>query len=188
MTFEEFLVLPGEGKREFVAGTVVDVEPSNFDHDVTRVFVERTIGAYTSFEDLGEVNGESYVQKLRPDLGRAPDVAFFRKDNAGQVKRTYFDGAADLCVEIISPSSRRTDLKDKYREYEDAGVTEYWIIDPDRREAEFHLLDEEGRYREVLPDAEGKVYSTVIDGFFIRVEWLWTRPNHREILRELGLI
>ena len=40
-------------------------------------------------------------------------------------------GAPDLIVEILSPSTSKTDWKEKYRLYEQAGVREYWIVNPD---------------------------------------------------------
>jgi Uma2 family endonuclease len=43
-------------------------------------------------------------------------------------------GAPDLAVEIVSPSSRRKDMILKTHKYEHAGVREYWIIDPGKRQ------------------------------------------------------
>jgi Uma2 family endonuclease len=40
-------------------------------------------------------------------------------------------GAPDLVVEILSPSTAKTDWKDKYLLYEESGVREYWIVNPD---------------------------------------------------------
>lgn len=42
-------------------------------------------------------------------------------------------GAPDLIVEILSPSTSKTDWKDKYQLYEQVGVREYWIVNPDDR-------------------------------------------------------
>ena len=60
-------------------------------------------------------------------------------------------GAPDLVVEILSPSNSRKDLKDKYEIYEEAGVPEYWIVDPDNK----------AFYRYVLPPvSEGDVFRS----------------------------
>ena len=54
-------------------------------------------------------------------------------------------GAPDLIVEIISPSSSKRDVQDKYELYQEAGVPEYWIVIPEVNLVEvFHLKD--GKY------------------------------------------
>jgi Uma2 family endonuclease len=52
------------------------------------------------------------------------------------------------------------DRGDKFVEYEAAGVREYWLIDPDRKQAEFYQLAETGRYQLAALDGEGRFYST----------------------------
>jgi Uma2 family endonuclease len=69
--------------------------------------------------------------------------------------------------------SRVRDRGEKFYEYEEAGIPEYWLIDPLRREVEFYQLDARGRYRTILPDAEGVYRSRVLPGFWLRVRWLW---------------
>ena len=39
-------------------------------------------------------------------------------------------GPPDLAVEVISPSSIEIDREDKFAQYRDAGVANYWIVDP----------------------------------------------------------
>ena len=51
----------------------------------------------------------------------------------GKVIRKGIYGAPDLVMEILSPSSRSRDMVLKLNKYQDAGVKEYWVIDPDRR-------------------------------------------------------
>lgn len=55
-------------------------------------------------------------------------------------------GAPDLVVEILSPSTAKTDWKDKYLLYEDSGVREYWIVNPDDALVHVFLLTE-GKFR-----------------------------------------
>ena len=90
-------------------------------------------------------------------------------------------------IEIVSRDSRLRDKGEKLYECERAGVEEYWIVDPERQRAEFFRL-RDGAYKPVLPDAEGKLHSSTLPGFFLRVEWLWNRPRLREVYRELGLL
>ena len=55
-------------------------------------------------------------------------------------------GAPDLIVEVISPSTAKRDLNEKYNLYEDAGVREYWVVYPKDKAVTVFLLQEDGRY------------------------------------------
>jgi hypothetical protein len=59
----------------------------------------------------------------------------------------------------------QTDRPVKYEEYETAGVPEYWLIDPDRRYAEFFQRDEAGLYRTAFSGSEGVYHCRVLEGF-----------------------
>ena len=54
-------------------------------------------------------------------------------------------GAPDMIVEILSPSTSRKDKFIKFQRHQDAGVREYWLIDPESRTMAVHLL-ENGKY------------------------------------------
>jgi Uma2 family endonuclease len=68
-----------------------------------------------------------------------------------------------------------------------AGIPEYWLIDPLRREAALHRRDSDGRYRLAPPDADGVYRSPALAGFPLSLAWLWQRPlpNPTIILRQL---
>ena len=181
----ELLAL-GEGKREWVRGSVLEMGSTSDEHDETRGYLEGMMRYYAAEQEAGAVKGEQFPERLVENLVRIPDVAFFKKDNRGKIKPTYSDGGADLVIEVGSAESRGRDRGEKYYDYEAAGVEEYWIVDPARRRAEFYRLVE-GAYEPVAPDAEGKVHSSALPGFFVRVEWLWNRPKLSTVYRELGL-
>ncbi len=129
--------------------------------------------------------------KTGPDLpGRAPDVFFVANANLERVKRLKLEGAADLVVEIISPGSRATDRGDKFYEYEQGGVPEYWLLDPERQQAEFYLRGNDGIYRLTALGSDGIYRSQVLSGLWLRVEWLWQPlpPPIMDVLREWGLV
>ncbi len=163
------------------------MEPPSEEHDALTSYLLRATGDYVEETDSGRIAGETFPPHLTPEDTRIPDVGFFRKSSLGRVKRTYVEGGADLAIEVLSPSTARIDRGEKFYEYEAAGVEEYWMIDPERRTAEFYRLSE-GRYLPVLPDAEGRAHSSTIPGFYLRVSWLWKRPKITAVLRELGVL
>jgi Uma2 family endonuclease len=99
--------------------------------------------------------------------------------------RGYINGPPALAVEIVSPDSVGRDYVQKRAIYEEAGVCEYWIIDPDAKRAPFLRL-REGRFKTVtLP---GHIFrSHVLPGFFLDVRWLWSkrRPRVYDVVRRL---
>jgi Uma2 family endonuclease len=102
---------------------------------------------------------------------------------------THLKGPADLAVEIVSPDSRGRDRGDKYYEYEQGGVREYWLIDPIRRHAEFYRLGDDGLFQPMAVTG-GVFHSSVLDGLWLRLEWLWEEPppSLMTVLREWKLL
>jgi Uma2 family endonuclease len=106
------------------------------------------------------------------------------------VQDSNLSEAADLVIEIVSPESVGRDRGEKFVEYEAAGVREYWLIDPDRQQAEFYRLTDAGRYQLVFPGDEGIFHSEVLTNFWLKIEWLWQEPLPKvlAIAKELGLV
>ena len=135
---------------------------------------------------LGELAYDPFQMKIGPGFpGRAPDVLFVAKEHLARLKPNFLDGPADLVVEIVSSDSRGRDRGDKHYEYERGGIPEYWLIDPERNLAEFYLL-EDGRYTLAPIGPDGIFRSRVLDGLWLRVEWLWQDPlpSLSEVLHE----
>ena len=72
-------------------------------------------------------------------------------------------GAPDLVIEILSPSSRRHDMLLKFQRYLRAGVREYWIVDPDSKTLNVHVLDN-GKYATNVYGDEDIAPVHVLDG------------------------
>ena len=128
---------------------------------------------YVESKDLGIVLSSPFAMKLdAQQRGREPDILFVIKDRLHLFKKTYLDGAADLAVEIISPESIGRDRGEKFVEYEAAKIREYWLIDPERKQAEFYRLNSDGFYQ-LISTPEGVFKSEVLPEFFLHVKWLW---------------
>ncbi len=69
-----------------------------------------------------------------------PDLLFIAKDRLGIVKEKFIDGAPDLIVEVLSPGNPTHDRQIKYQVYAQAGVREYWLIDPESQTIEVNVL------------------------------------------------
>jgi Uma2 family endonuclease len=143
MTADQFLQLgeDPEGVRlELVNGEVV-VSPSPVpDHAYVVTKIGYLIEHYNLENDLGELyhDVDTIIDRFTV---RRPDVLFFFKHRINFVGKKAMEGPPDLAIEVLSPSNADVDRTDKFAEYRDAGVANYWIIDPELRTIEAWRLD-----------------------------------------------
>ena len=131
------------------------------------------MGTFVEIHRLGVIRPAPFQMKL--EHGREPDLLFIAQEHMDRLKRNYLDGPADLVIEIISPESAGRDRGEKFYEYAQGGVPEYWLIDPDARWAEFYRLSER-RYRLALEGRGGTYHAVAMPGFWLQVDWLWQEP------------
>jgi len=192
VSYEDFLAWCDEDTRaEWVDGEVIMVTPASERHqDIVR-FLVSLLSLYTESKNLGRVLPAPFQMKLGKDLpGREPDLFFVASSHLDRLRDTYLDGPADMVIEIISKDSISRDRGEKFVEYEAAGVSEYWLIDPVRQQAEFYRIGADNCYHPILLDAEGIYRSEAVQGFWLRVSWLWQEPLPRvlDVCRELNLL
>lgn len=192
MTYEEFLAQADEDvSAEWVDGEVIEMSPASDRHQEIVGFLSALFQFFVQAHESGIVRIAPFQMKTGKDLpGREPDIIFLSNDHLDRLKSVYIDGPADLVVEIISPESRSRDRGAKFYEYEQGGVREYWLIDYLRKQAEFYQLGEDGIYRAVSSVEDGIYQCRVLDGLWIKVEWLWQEPMPRllDVSKEWKLI
>ena len=185
VSYADFLeMLPVEGMiAEWKDGEVI-LMPVNFMHNDLGVFLMRLFDIFITHHNLGKLFYEPFLLKTGNDMpARMPDFMFVANENLGIREKAHLSGSPDLIVEIVSPESVGRDYGEKFGEYEQIGVKEYWIIDPLRKKSYFYVLAEDGYFDQRLPDSEGVYHSKVLEGFWININWLWqeTFPKHVEI-------
>src|SRR5262249_17607847 len=129
LTYEEFLAWADEDTyAEWVNGRVVFMSPVSREHATAAEICLKLISTFAEIRHAGEAHSDPFQMKTGQNLpGRAPDVLFVAKENLGRLKPNFLDGPADLVVEVISPESRARDHGEKFYEYEQGGVKEYWL-------------------------------------------------------------
>lgn len=193
MTYEEFLREYDGQYAEYVDGEIIKDMSVTKTHDNLVRFLQALLRFFVEEKKLGNIHGEPYQMKMifgDKTKGREPDIFFVAAENLDRAKEQYFEGAADLVIEIISPESIVRDTQDKFEEYEAASVKEYWIIDPNRRTAIFYGFDKDGKYKMLPISTDGKFESLVIEGLWINTNWLWQEelPNLMDVLKEWKLV
>jgi Uma2 family endonuclease len=192
LTYEQFLQWDGENQHvEWVDGKVIPMPPISFEDQDVGVFLVQVLGIYVSQKKLGKLLYDPFQMKTGPDLpGRAPDILFVANAHFKRLKKNHLQGPADLVVEIISPGSRGVDRGEKFYEYEQGGVPEYWLIDPQRNQAEFYLRGKDGIYQPALIGSDGIFQSKALPGLWIKPDWFWKKPLPMviDVMRQWKLI
>ncbi len=193
MTYEEFLREYDGQYAEYVDGEVIKDMSVTQKHDSLTKFLITLLTMFVETRKIGKIHGEPYQMRMTfgdKVKGREPDIFFVSNENLDRIHEKYFDGAADLVIEIVSPESVVRDTEDKFEEYEAAGVKEYWIINPNRRTANFYGYDENRKYKMLPISPEGNFESVVIKGLWIKVDWLWQEelPNLMDVLKDWKLV
>ena len=88
-----------------------------------------------------------------------------------KIKKEGCVGAPDIVVEVVSKSSVKRDLHEKYSLYEMAGVKEYWLVNPNDKSLLIFELDKNGKYQPTKPLTMGDVgRSKVLTGFAVDLD------------------
>lgn len=193
ISYEDFLRLFDGRYAEYVDDEVITSMSVTERHDDLTGFLLALLRIFIEERKLGRVHSEPYQMKMVIDgkiKGREPDIFFVKTENLDKVGEKFFDGAADLVIEVISSDSVIRDTQEKFDEYEAAGVEEYWIIDPHRRTANFYGYDENKKYKLLPLAADGRFESCVIDGLWLNTKWLWQDelPKLTDVLKEWKLL
>lgn len=190
ISFEEFLTTYDGVRAEWVDGEAVEMSPTSDRHADISDFLITLLRVLVASTGAGVVRSSQVAMRIGR-VARVPDLLFLKAEHAHRLTSSHVEGPADLAVEIVSPDSRDRDRKQKFREYEQAGVTEYWIVDPLRETVELYRLDEQGRYAQVPPQGDPpRLASAVLPRFWLNPGWLWSSPipDPMVVFREWGLI
>ena len=145
-------------RYEIIDGELFVTPAPGFRHQAALARLFRVMANYVAEHHLGILfSGPFDVVFSRLTLVE-PDLLFVHRDRRHVFTEREFPAAPDLAVEIISPSTVRTDRTRKRSLYQTQGVREYWVVDPKLRQIEVWRADalEPSVHRENLtwqPDA-----------------------------------
>lgn len=171
-------------KAEFVNGEVVIHLPAKKRHtDVSRRLL-LLLSAFVQKFGLGFVGHEKVLITLsRNDY--EPDICFFRQEIAQgfSPEQSKFP-PPDFIVEILSPSTESVDRTTKLLDYAIHGVTEYWIVDPEKETVEQYLLNDDV-YELNLKSTTGEVSSVAVSDWTIPVRAIFDDQTHWNTVAKL---
>lgn len=134
-TVEDYYALPEDVRVELIDGRFYDMAAPNFDHQKIAGEVHRQIANYIMDNNGGCEAGIAPIDvQLDCDDKTMvqPDVLILC--NHEKIVKGIVFGAPDFVLEVISPSTKKKDYFKKLAKYENAGVREYWILDPYKKQ------------------------------------------------------
>ncbi len=162
-TLDDYYALPDERRAELIDGVIYDMSAPTFVHQHILGTVYMTITNYITSK------GGACVPMMAPVDVRldCDDKTMVQPDILILCDRTKIckwgiNGAPDFCLEILSESTSRKDYIKKLQKYTEAGVKEYWIIDPLRKlMISYHWKDD---YLPHMQPLEGQAGLALYDG------------------------
>ena len=175
LTVQDYFDLDApDGERyELINGVLIMVGSPNFAHQTVVGALGTRMYAFSEGNDLGDVVFSPFDVVLSDTDVVQPDLLFVSNEREEIITPANVQGAPDLVVEILSPSSSRRDWREKLALYAKYGVKEYWIIDPINRVIWLMLL-RRGALEIAGQYGEGDtVSSTALAGFSVKVDDLF---------------
>lgn len=152
---------------------IVSPAPGVFHQGASGVLFN-TLFTFVEKHDLGIVLSAPLDVVLEEYEVPQPDIIFIAKHRQAEMIRDKICGAPDLCVEVLSKSTRRRDKRTKFELYEKFGVGQYWIVDPKNYTVDVYRLQHgkfelENHFTE--PDTarvqlEGKTFRVAVKRIF----------------------
>jgi Uma2 family endonuclease len=133
LTYDDFVLFPDDGMRhELIDGEHYVTPAPNIRHQQTSMNLTFLIEASLRKNRIGKLFYASCDIVISQFDVVEPDLLYMSNERAASILgQSNVQGTPELVIEIASPATRRRDASVKRRLYERAGVSEYWIVNPD---------------------------------------------------------
>lgn len=180
-TFADYLTYPEDERWEIIDGVpYMQAAPAPVHQEVLTELVRQMANYLTGKPckvypapfcvrlPLGNEKNEKEVKNIvEPDISIICDRS--KIDDKG------CNGAPDMIIEIISPSSIKMDRVVKFNKYEKAGVKEYWIVEPDQKLVSVVVLQSNQKYgRTELYTEDDKITVSIFPDLIIDLSVVFT--------------
>ena len=146
-TIEDRNALPEDHPYELIDGVIYNMASPALRHQSISGAIYRQLWNYVDSQggDCIPFIAPTDVRLDRDERTMVvPDVfVICQPDDDRMDNDKYINGAPDLIIEVLSPSTRRKDMFTKLHKYEAAGVREYWIVDPNKEKVIVYIFGEE---------------------------------------------
>ena len=154
---------------ELINGEIVARNYPTATHQLTLGEFYLLISQHVKANKLGKVILAPFGIVLDDFNDVQPDLSVVLTANLHYITEEGIYGAPDLVLEIISPSSIKTDRKTKFSLYEEMGIAEYWLVDTKNQSIEVYQLSETGYTMHAFAAETGLVESIILPGLTVDV-------------------
>ena len=176
-TIEDYLKLDDGQRYELIEGELILVPRPRLKNQKIVGSIYTTFINFLKQDPIGDVYSD--VDVYLGDKVVAPDILFIAKERLNIAGELNIQGAPDLVVEVLSPSTARYDRKIKRKLYFINGVKEYWLVDPDQQLVEVLIAGEnEWRWAGVF-DLEDVLTTSLMPG--LQVELTEVFRDNKEV-------
>lgn len=175
LTYEHYLELPNDGRRyEIIRGELYVAPAPSFKHQRVTTRLTTALDTHTRSRRLGEVVTAPCDLVLADSSIVQPDILYISCARSSIIGEANVQGPPDLVVEVVSPSSTRTDQETKRDLYADFGVRYYWVVEPTEEWARAYELGADGFYELVAAAHDDESFSAPpFPDLVIQVADLW---------------
>ena len=166
---------PDDGKRyEVIDGELYVTPPPVWKHQNGLANLFSILTGFIRAHDLGKIIPAPLGVILDEHNGLQPDLVYISRERLNSVvTERGVEGAPDLVVEVLSPSTRARDTGIKMRRYAAAGILHYWQLDPRNDSLEAYRLSEQD-YEQIGRFGPGSVFRPeLFPGLEIPIDELW---------------
>jgi len=169
-TYADYALLPEGAPYQLIGGKLVMTPAPNTYHQIISIRLELKFANFVNEKNLGLVLDAPIDVYFGEKETYQPDIIFIAQDRFHVIEPARINGAPDMVVEILSPSTGYYDLKKKARTYARYGVKEYWIVDPEDKSIEVYKGQEEKFVLDQRVEEEGKIKSLILDGLAVEAK------------------
>jgi len=169
-TEEDYFALPDTNRYvELSEGRLIMPPHPTYSHQAALRNLFIKLHAFVEEHKLGIVQLAPLPVRLWPGKIRETDIFFIAAEHFDRIGEQSC-GVPDLVVEVLLPSTRKTDRIEKFVEYARSGVREYWLVDPDEQRIEVYT-QRQGVYQLTERFKPGEIAcSVLLSGFQVSVD------------------
>ena len=168
-TYEDYLNTPEDKRYELLDGDLVTIPVPGERHQSISILLGSKLFQFVSENSLGRIYLAPFDVVLSDVDVVQPDLLFVSNERNHIITPANIQGAPDLVVEILSPSTAERDKTFKRALYANHGVNEYWMVDTTAKDITILLLGERGYEVVGTYSEEETLTSPTLQGFTLNI-------------------